>query len=91
MGRVKAFMMEMEEHGYDFLGKGEKNVCTHHFEDKYLNGYIKKHGEFTDKNGRHVDGLIYESCKTKKANVVLFCNNEDSSNWVALESFSTEK
>lgn len=46
---------------------------------------------FTDKNGRHVDGLIYESCKTKKANVVLFCNNEDSSNWVALESFSTEK
>lgn len=46
---------------------------------------------FTYKNGRHVDGLIYESCKTNKANVVLFCNNEDSHKWVALESFSTEK
>ena len=45
MGRVKALMMEMEEHGYDFLGRGEKYVCSHHFEDKYLNGYIKKHGE----------------------------------------------
>ena len=45
MGRVKALMMEMEEHGYDFLGRGEKYVCSHHFEDKYLNVYIKKHGE----------------------------------------------
>lgn len=45
MGRVKALMMEMEEHGYDFLGKGEKYVCSQHFEDKYLNGYIKKYGE----------------------------------------------
>ena len=45
MGRVKALMMEMEEHGYDFLGRGEKYVCSHHFEDKYLNGYIKKYGE----------------------------------------------
>ena len=45
MGRVKALMMEMEEHGYDFLERGEKYVCSHHFEDKYLNGYIKKHGE----------------------------------------------
>lgn len=41
MGRVKALMMEMEEHGYDFLGRGEKYVCSQHFEDKYLNGYIK--------------------------------------------------
>ena len=45
MGRVKALMMEMEEHGYDFLGRGEKYVCSQHFEDKYLNGYIKKYGE----------------------------------------------
>lgn len=45
MGRVKALMMEMEEHGYDFLERGEKYVCSHHFEDKYLNGYIKKHGD----------------------------------------------
>lgn len=45
MGRVKALMMEMEEHGYDFLERGEKYVCAHHFEDRYLNGYIRKHGE----------------------------------------------
>lgn len=45
MGRVKALMMEMEEHGYDFFKRGEKYVCSHHFEDKYLNGYIKKYGE----------------------------------------------
>lgn len=38
-------MMEMEEHGYDFFERGEKYVCSHHFEDKYLNGYIKKYGE----------------------------------------------
>lgn len=45
MGRVKALMMEMEEHGYEFFERGEKYVCSHHFEDKYLNGYIKKHGK----------------------------------------------
>lgn len=45
MGRVKTLMMEMEEHGYDFFERGEKYVCSHHFEDKYLNGYIKKYGE----------------------------------------------
>ena len=43
MGRVKALMMEMEEHGYDLFERGEKYVCSHHFEDKYLNGYIKKY------------------------------------------------
>ena len=41
MGRVKALMMEMEEHGYDLFERGEKYVCSHHFEDKYLNGYIR--------------------------------------------------
>ena len=46
---------------------------------------------FTDKQGRHVDGLVYKSCKTKKANVVLFCNNEESREWVKLDSFSGEK
>ena len=29
MGRVKALMMEMEEHGYDFLGRGEKWFIRH--------------------------------------------------------------
>ena len=46
---------------------------------------------FTDKQGRNVDGLVYKSCKTKKANVVLFCNNEESREWVKLDSFSGEK
>lgn len=38
-------MMEMEEHGYEFLTRGEKYVCSHHFKDKYLNHYIEKHGK----------------------------------------------
>lgn len=46
---------------------------------------------FTDKQGRHVDGLMYKSCKSKKANVVLFCNNEKSRDWVKLENLSVEK
>lgn len=37
--------MEMEEPEYDFLERGEKYVCLHHFEDKYLNGFIKKRGD----------------------------------------------
>lgn len=45
MGRVKELLMEMEEHGYEILTKGEKYVCPHHFEDKYLNQYIEKYGE----------------------------------------------
>lgn len=45
MGKVKELLMEMEEHGHDFLTNGEKYVCSHHFEDKYLNQYIENHGE----------------------------------------------
>lgn len=45
MGRVKELLMEMEEHGYGFLTSGEKYVCSHHFEDIYLNQYIEHHGE----------------------------------------------
>lgn len=39
---------------------------------------------FRDKNGKKVDGLIYDSCKTSKSNVVLFCNNTESASWVRL-------
>lgn len=46
---------------------------------------------FTDKDGRNIHGLMYRSSKTKKANLVLFCNNKDSHEWVTLESFSTRK
>lgn len=42
MGRVKDLLMEMQDHGYEFLTSGEKYVCSHHFEDKYLNQYIEK-------------------------------------------------
>lgn len=45
MGKVKELLMEMEEHGYEILTKGEKYVCPYHFEDNYLNQYIEKHGE----------------------------------------------
>lgn len=46
---------------------------------------------FTDKQGRNIDGLMYRSCKTQKANVVLFCNNENSHKWLKLENLSTRK
>lgn len=45
MGRVKQLMMEMEEHDYTGFYKGEKCVCTHHFDDKYLNQYIQENSE----------------------------------------------
>ena len=45
MGRVKQLMMEMEEHDYTGFSKGEKYVCTHHFDDKYLNQYIQENSE----------------------------------------------
>lgn len=45
MGRVKELLMEMQEHGYEFLTSGEKFVCSNHFKDKYLNQYIENHGE----------------------------------------------
>lgn len=46
---------------------------------------------FTDKKGRNIDGLLYKSSKTNKANVVLFCNNENSHKLVKLETFLQEK
>lgn len=45
MGRAKELFMEIEKHGYDYLLKGEKYLCAHHFRDKYLNGYIDKSGK----------------------------------------------
>lgn len=44
---------------------------------------------FTDKKGRNIDGLMYRSCRTQKANVVLFCNHENSHKWLNLENLST--
>lgn len=46
---------------------------------------------FTDKKGRNIDGLMYRSSKTQNANVVLFCNNENSRKWLKLENLSTRK
>ena len=60
MGRVKQLMMEMEEHDYTGFSKGEKYVCTHHFDDKYLNQYIQENSEdcicsYCHKKGRVID------------------------------------
>lgn len=46
---------------------------------------------FKDKYNNNVDGLIYESCKTRNANIVLFCNNSESRSWLSLEKFFTDK
>lgn len=45
MGRMKAFMMEMEDKGDWPSGLEHKKVCTHHFDDPYLNKKIEKYGE----------------------------------------------
>ena len=37
---------------------------------------------FKDSHGHGVDGLIYGSSKTNKKNIVLFCNQKDSRNFV---------
>lgn len=60
MGRVKQLMMEMEEHDYTGFSKGEKYVCTHHFDDKYLNQYIQENSEdgicsYCHRKGRVID------------------------------------
>lgn len=46
---------------------------------------------FKDKSGKNIDGLIYQSCKTNKANIVLFCDNDRSQDWVNLVKFYPEK
>lgn len=60
MGRVKQLMMEMEEHDYTGFSEGEKYVCTHHFDDKYLNQYIQENSEdgtcsYCHRKGRVID------------------------------------
>ena len=44
MGRVKELLMEMEERGFDVYQLEGKYVCSHHFDDVYLNQYISTHG-----------------------------------------------
>lgn len=45
MGLVKKFWMELEEKGDWPFGLEHKKVCTHHFEDSYLNKMIEEYGE----------------------------------------------
>ena len=45
MGLVKKFWMELEEKGDWPFGLEHKKVCTHHFEDPYLNKMIEEYGE----------------------------------------------
>lgn len=44
MGLVKKFWMELEEKGDWPFGLEHKKVCTHHFEDFYLNKMIEEYG-----------------------------------------------
>lgn len=44
MGQVKKFWMELEEKGDWPCGLEYKNVCTHHFDDMYLNEMIQEYG-----------------------------------------------
>lgn len=37
---------------------------------------------FTDIKGKHIDGMIYGSSKTKDKNIVLFCNQNGSQHYV---------
>ena len=45
MGRVKELLMKMEERGFDVYHLEDKYVCSHHFDDIYLNQYISTHGD----------------------------------------------
>jgi hypothetical protein len=45
---------------------------------------------FTDKKGRRLDGMIYGSSKTRDKNIVLFCNQNDSREFVDLRSIKVE-
>lgn len=60
MGKVKELMMEMEEHDYSGFPEGEKYVCTHHFEDKYLNRFIQKYGEKGECSYCHRKGCVID-------------------------------
>ena len=63
MGRVKELMMEMEKHDYSGFSDGEKYVCTHHFEDKYLNKYVQKYGEKGRCSYCHRKGTVIDMSK----------------------------
>lgn len=45
MGQVKKMMMDLEERGDWPSGLKHKFVCTHHFEDPYLNKLIRRYAE----------------------------------------------
>ena len=40
---------------------------------------------FTDKDGRRLDGMVYGSSKTREQNVVLFCNQQKSREYVDIK------
>lgn len=46
MGQVKKMMMEIEERGDWPWGLDHRKICTHHFDDPYLNQIIVKYGEY---------------------------------------------
>ena len=81
MGRVKQLMMEMEELDYTGFSKGEKYVCTHHFNDKYLNQYIQENSEdgicsYCHRKGRVIDMSVLADHIKKR--ISIFFNDIDS-------------
>lgn len=45
---------------------------------------------FRDKGGSSINGVIYQSCKMDSKNIVLFCNQTESAQWLYLENYSIE-
>lgn len=45
---------------------------------------------FTDENGEKLDGMIYGSSKTREQNIVLFCNQYKSRDFVKLDDWNLE-
>lgn len=45
---------------------------------------------FRDRDGSSIDGVVYQSCKTESKNIVLFCNQVKSAEWLQLDNYSVE-
>lgn len=46
---------------------------------------------FVDTEGKSIDGLIYKSSKSDSKNIVLFCNQSKSAEWLTLDNHHVEK
>lgn len=81
---------------YDYIGffEGEKYVCTHHFEDRYLNQYIQENGENGECSYCHRKGTVLDMSKLEEhvGAVISTCYNDvDSENLPLASSFFLDK